>query len=351
MSNAKDSMYLLTGATGWLGRRLANAITKGDPDMADVGVGGRRLRCLVTAGESAAELLALGAEVVQGDIRDPEACAELCRDAEAGVLIHTAGVIHPPGRSRLFEEVNVGGTANLLNAARNFNIGRLVAISSNSPFGANPSRDHRFVENSPYNPYLGYGKSKWRMEQLLKSVMGLGRPQIVIIRAPWFYGPGQPARQNQFYSMIRKGAFPLMGDGGNMRSKAYVDSLAYGALLAANRPQAVGQCYWIADDRPYSMREIVETVRAVLAEDFGIEVSSRTLRVPSVIADAARIIDTALQAVGLYHQKAHVLGEMNLTIACDIGKAVRDLGYRPLVDLREGQRRSIAWSLDNGLEL
>jgi len=61
--------------------------------------------------------------------------------------------------------------------------------------------------------------------------------------------------------------------------------------------------------------------------------------------------DGLLQSVGLYHQKFHVLSEMNMTIACDITRAKEELGYRPLVELREGMRRSIAWCLDQGLEI
>jgi nucleoside-diphosphate-sugar epimerase len=56
-----------------------------------------------------------------------------------------------------------------------------------------------------------------------------------------------------------------------------------------------------------------------------------------------------LQSIGLYHQKMHVLSEMNKTIACDVGKAERELGYDPKVDLAEGMRRSMAWMLERGI--
>jgi nucleoside-diphosphate-sugar epimerase len=51
--------------------------------------------------------------------------------------------------------------------------------------------------------------------------------------------------------------------------------------------------------------------------------------------------------MGIYHQKIHVLSEMNKTIACTIAKAERELGYRPEVELEEGMRRSIAWCLQS----
>jgi nucleoside-diphosphate-sugar epimerase len=151
--------------------------------------------------------------------------------------------------------------------------------------------------------------------------------------------------------MIKNGKFPLLGDGSNRRSMGYVDSLAQGLLLCGGVPDAAGRTYWLADERAYPMSEIVATVKAVLKEDFGIAVSSTDLCLPSVIADIARIIDAGLQAAGLYHQKMHVLSEMNLTIACNISRAKAELGYSPLVDLREGMRRSIAWCLKQGYKI
>jgi nucleoside-diphosphate-sugar epimerase len=68
--------------------------------------------------------------------------------------------------------------------------------------------------------------------------------------------------------MIAEGRFPILGDGMQMRSMAYVDNLAR-AALAATAPRANGEAYWIADERPYAIAEIVDTVRSVLEDDFG----------------------------------------------------------------------------------
>ena len=150
--------------------------------------------------------------------------------------------------------------------------------------------------------------------------------------------------------MIKQGRFPIVGSGENRRSMGYTDNLAQGIMLAATHPAAAGETYWIADAAPYSMNQIVDTVRAVLRDDFGFSVSDKQMRVPGVVADVARLVDATLQAVGLYHQKFHVLSEMNLTIACDISKARRELGYAPEIELREGMRRSVAWCHEQGIE-
>jgi nucleoside-diphosphate-sugar epimerase len=338
-------LIAVTGATGWLGSRVLAALAGGN-------VKAGRIRALVATGESHKALIEAGIEVVQGDLRDRAALDALVAGCRDGLVIHLAGIIHPPGRTALFDEVNHRATLALHDAAAAAGVRRMVVMSSNSPFGANPSRDHRFTEESPYHPYMGYGRSKMLMEQgLLQRMRRDARPEVTILRAPWFYGPGQPPRQTLFFTMIRQGRFPLFGDGGNRRSMGYVDNLAEGILLASNHPAAAGQTYWLADERPYAMTEIVDTVRAILRDDFGMPVKEKTVHAPMFVADLARLADATLQAAGLYQQKIHVLSEMNLTIACDIAKAKRELGYAPRVELREGMRRSIAWCLERGLKI
>jgi nucleoside-diphosphate-sugar epimerase len=122
-------------------------------------------------------------------------------------------------------------------------------------------------------------------------------------------------------------------------------------MLAALSPRAAGQTYWIADKRPYSMNEIVDTVERLLEQEFHMTVAHKRLRLPGIAADIAGMVDGALQAVGMYHQKIHVLGEMNKTIACTVAKAERELDYRPEVALEEGMRRSIAWCLAQGISI
>ena len=128
------------------------------------------------------------------------------RTGARATLFHCAGVIHPGWNTRPFHAVNVRGAHNLIAAAEREGIGRLVAVSSNSPLGVNPAPDHVFDETAPYNPWMGYGKSKMGME---KAVMNAGIPWS-IIRPPWCYGVGQPPRQTLFFEMIRTGRTPIV---------------------------------------------------------------------------------------------------------------------------------------------
>ncbi len=339
---------IITGGSGWLGARVVEALTAGLPDVGLVTLGNYKMRALVPAGEDNGRLRARGVEVVTGDIRDSTALQALCADAEGALLIHLAGVIHPRNVAQ-FEAVNTQGAIDLMFAARRAGVRRAIVMSSNSPLGCNPHPNHRFTEESPYNPYMGYGRSKMLMEQALRAEIAARGPlEIVILRAPWFYGPDQPPRQTLFFQMIKNGRFPIVGAGANRRSMGYTDNLAQGVLLAATHEKAAGEIFWLADETPYTMNEIVETVGAVLRDDFGMTLKPNNIRIPDLIGDFATFADAALQSLGIYHQKIHVLSEMNKTIACEISKARQVLGYAPKIALREGMRRSVAWCLSNG---
>ncbi|MBX3025704.1 FAD-dependent oxidoreductase [bacterium] len=346
---------LVTGAPGWLGTRLVEVLLDGLPGVPALPPpdAGQVIRCLVHPALDPEPLRDRSPrlQTVSADIADPNAATALCADAAGAVLFHLAGVVHPTHGVAELERVNVDGTRYLLDAARRAGVRRVVAVSSNSPFGFNPGPEHVFDERAPYAPYMAYGRSKRRLEELVRAAQATGDLETVIIRPPWFYGPHQPARQTQFFRLIRAGRFPILGDGTQKRSMAHVDNICQGLLLAAATPAANGRAYWIADARPYAINEIVATVRRLLEDEFGLACARRQLRLPAMVATAAGLADGALQALGRYQQALHVLGEMSHTIACSIDAARRDLGYAPTVALEDGMRASIRWCLANGLAL
>jgi nucleoside-diphosphate-sugar epimerase len=347
-------LTLITGAPGWLGTRLVRVLLEGAPGLPAVSRPDpdRLIRCLVQPGADVSRLPTNGhLELVRGDLRNPQAVQQFCRQAEGATLFHCAGIVHPARRVRELFEVNVEGTRHLLQAAERAGIRRVVALSSNSPAGTNPRRDHRFDETTPYCPYLGYGRSKMLMEQVVNDYQARGSLETVVVRPTWFYGPDQPERQTTFFRMIGRGTVPLVGDGENLRSLTYVDNLCQALVLCEQTPAAQGQTYWVADRRPYSMNEIIDTVERLMEDEFGLPVAHGRLRLPSLAGKLAWLADALLQRAGLYHQKIHVLSEMDKTIACAIDKAERELGYSPVIELEEGMRRSLTWCLENGIAL
>ena len=338
---------VVTGAGGWLGTALMHALTDPDSHWRRTGP----IRALVTNRLEADRLRSLAAnlEPVVGDVTDPASLTGLFDGLDGEVdVIHTAGVIHPR-RVDEFERVNAAGTANVISLAAERRARRVVHVSSNSPFGANSHSGDRFRNDEPYNPYYGYGMSKMHAELAVAEAVE-GGLDAVIVRPPWFYGPHQPPRQTTFFKLVRTGRFPVIGNGDQMRSMVYVDNLVEGVLRAELVATPPGRGWWIADDHPYAVSEIVATVgRALTAEGF--EVKPNRVRLPAIAASVAEHGDAFLQARGRYNQQLHVLGEMAKNIACDITAARDELGYEPDVELEEGMRRSIRWCIEQGLEL
>jgi nucleoside-diphosphate-sugar epimerase len=330
---------VVTGASGWLGQNLVRALAPTRPHV----------RCLVPSAEEAPllELVGSNVETVVGDVRDPAALDRLFDGVDGASVFHAAAVIHPRKSTREFFDVNVGGTQLVLDRARRARARRVVHVSSNSPFGANRSPADVFDEDSQYNPYLGYGASKLEAEQLARRSHERGDVHTVIVRAPWFYGPHQPVRQTQFFAAIRRGRFPLVGDGTQRRSMAYTGNLVDALLLADAVGAAAGHAYWIADAHPYELREILATVRDALAAE-GLAVAGRQPRMPLAVAQLAARLDAFLQARGRYVQPLHVLGELKDTIACDISRARKELGYEPKTGLLAGMRASVRFCLKRG---
>ena len=346
------SLTLVTGVPGSLGTRFLHSLIYGLPDLPPgvMPVRNRRIRCLVKPGTTMLPLRAMvdKIEILEGDLRNADAVRAFCKNAAGATLFHCAGVIHPTRGVREFFDTNVEGTRRLLQAAEEAHVRRVVVVSSNSPMGANPHRSHLFDEGSPYHPYMGYGRSKMLMELVVQEYQARGKLETVIIRPPWFYGPDQPPRQTSFFRMIKNGTVPIIGGGENRRSMVYVDNLCYALLLAERVQQANGNIYWVADLRPYTMNEIVDTVEWLMEVEFRIPVSHRRVRLPHLFGEGATIVDQLTQRFGIYLQRIHVLSEMNKTIACSIAKAQRELEYEPLIELQEGMRRSLAWLIDNG---
>jgi len=339
---------VVTGATGWLGTALLHALTAEGARWGRPG----RIRALV---HRASEVLVTARispriDPVVADITRPRSLTQVFSDLEPGSfdVVHTAGIIHPPDVAT-FERVNAQGTRNVLQAARAAGVRRFVHVSSNSPFGTNPIPSEYFRREEPYAPYFGYGISKMEAELLVRDSIDDGL-DAVIVRPPWFYGPHQPARQTTFFTMVRTGRFPIVGDGRQRRSMVYVYHLVQGVVLAELVERPMYRAWWIADREPYPLEHVIQTVGEALRAE-GYEVAENSLRVPAFVGRFAEAADRVIQKSGRYVTQVHVLGEMDKTIAVDVSAAVDDLGYDPDTSLLDGMRRSIRWCRARGITL
>lgn len=332
---------IVVGAGGWLGqavlRGLVGGIT-GRDDLAGVSEDVKIIAADLPGALTGIESQDARVEKIAVDVCDSSTFERLNDYADNALIIHVVGIIHPKSVKQFFE-INHKGSVNFLRHMAGQGAKRAVVMSSNSPIGTNPYPEHVFDEKSQYNPYMGYGKSKMLLEKsLLEETFSM---EVVIIRAPWFYGVNQPARQKEFFEMIRNGKGPIVGSGNNRRSMVFTENLAQGIFLAAEKPGIDKEIFWVADERPYTMNTIIDTVERLMDDEFNLQCKHKRLRLPGLAAEVAYLIDKMMQSAGLYHPKIHVLSEMNKTIACSISKAKKELGYRPQVALEEGMRQSL----------
>jgi nucleoside-diphosphate-sugar epimerase len=332
-------LVLVTGAPGWIGSRFVELVVDGASDVPGFAADpSRRVRCLVYGGAAAS--LPPGVERVAGDLRDRATLAPFVRDAEGATLFHLGGLVIAP-RVQDFHDVNVTGTQNLLAVAAEAGVRRVVALSSNAVVGWNPRPDHVFDETAPPNPHLGYATSKAMMETALREASDAGRIETVTLRPCRFYGPGGPPERTRFYRMIRAGRLPLLAGGRARWSLSYVDNTCQALALAGASPVAAGRTYWIADRRPYALREIVDTVLRVMERDLRLAVRRPRIRLPALAGRVADVLDRGLQAFGIADPRVHALAHLQQESACTIARAERELGYAPTIDLEEGTRRTL----------
>ena len=326
----------ITGSNGWLGRQIVESLIENDPEVLEMEKSRKlKINCLINKNETDEffKKFRNKIKITKGDLRNAKTIKEFLHNSNKGLLIHAAGVIHPKN-IKDFYDINYIATSRLVERSIKKNIDKIIVISSNSPIGFNRNNKHLFNEKSPYNPYMNYGKSKKLMEEFLLEQTH--NANITIIRPPWFYGENMPDRQKLFYKMVISGRFPIIGDGLNVRSMANVKNICQGIFLAAIKKVSKGKIYWIADDKNLNMLEILDTIKNVFTNEFGIKVKKNFLQLPYFIGQIFEILDYSLQKINLYSQKIHVLSELNKNIACDISLAKKELNYKPKVDLYKG---------------
>lgn len=330
----KYMTVLVTGAPGWLGTRLIERLKEND----------KKVRALVLPTVDVSELKKIGVdEIVYGDITKKDSLNKAVDGIET--VFHCAGMIHPKlFRSKDFYMINRDGTKNLIDVSVNAGVKKFIYISSNSAQGVNVSRDRLMKESDKERPYTDYGKSKYMAEQIVKEFQALGKIDTVIIRPCWFYGPRLPKRMIKLMDMIKNGKVLLFGDGKNIRSMTHIDNLIDALMLVEKNKKAVGQTYWIADERPHTTIEIYEEI----AKNLGVK-NLKIRRTPKILSRVLEVFDILLGKFGIYEINIHVGGEMSRDIGCSIEKAKQELGYEPKVSFEEGIKDSVEWAKEQGL--
>ena len=103
--------------------------------------------------------------------------------------------------------------------------------------------------------------------------------------------------------MIRTEKVPIVGDGLNRRSMVFTENLVQGMILASTKEIASGETYWIADEAPYTMNEIIDTIESLLANEFSMECNYGRIKLPGFVSIIAEKLDALLQRHGALSSK------------------------------------------------
>ncbi len=283
---------LVTGGAGFIGSNLVDALlARGDEVTVVDDLSTGRLQNLDSA-------LAAGAELVELDIRDAAPLAALAAERKPEVVFHLAAQIDV--RKSLADPafdaaINVGGTANVLDAARAAETGRVVFVSTGGAiYGEGEGQDLPLDESAPIAPMSAYGQSKFAGEGYLALYERLYGISSVALRLGNVYGPRQDPLGEAgviaiFCGLLNSGGRPtVFGDGTQTRDYIYVGDVVSAALAAAGS-QVSGPIN-IGTGRETTVLELVDALAALGGgESFEPELApERTGEVQRIALDAAR---------------------------------------------------------------
>lgn len=308
---------VITGGAGFIGSACAVALMKRGDDVALIDsfntllygrdLKERNLEWVSSHGR---------ADLHELDIRDEERMRAVLERERPDVMLHLAAVagVRPSiQQPALYHDINVRGTAILLEAARDVGVERFVLASSSSVYGGNEKTP--FAEDDPVDqPVSPYAASKKALELIAHTHHHLYGGQMTCLRFFTVYGPRQRPEMaiHKFMALMDEGGeIPMFGDGTTGRDYTYIDDIVDGVLRAIDRP---------AGYRVYN-----------LGGDDVVELSDLIAALGEVTGNEPRVKQLPMQP-----------GDVLITNA-DLTRSRAELGYAPQTSIREGLAKMWAW--------
>jgi nucleoside-diphosphate-sugar epimerase len=308
-----DGPVLVTGANGFVGRALCNALA----------ASGRHVRRAVRT-----EAAGLENAIVVGD---------LCGSTDwSRALEGVSCVMHLAARTHVLSEtaadplaeyrrINVDGTATLARQAARAGVRRLVFLSSVKVNGE--ATVAPFTERDAPRPEDGYGISKWEAEQALARAIAENGMEFVVLRPPLVYGPGVGGNFLRIMRLVARGIPLPLASIANRRSLVYLGNLVGAIVTVADTPHAANRTFLVSDGEDVSTPDLVRAIAQALG------VSPRLLPCPL----AGLELGAAL--TGRRAELARLAGSLQVD-----GSALRDaLGWRPPYTFEQGLAETARW--------
>ncbi|TMK74010.1 MAG: NAD-dependent epimerase/dehydratase family protein [Actinobacteria bacterium] len=316
----------VTGGTGFIGGHVARMLRER----------GDEVRALVRSPDKGAALTELGCELVPGTLSNKDAIRagmEGCDAAIHGAAVYEVGI--PSSQHRTMYEANVIGTENVLRAALEAKLDRVVYISTVGAFG---NTKGQVVDESYQHPSAGYTsyyeETKVEAHRLATRLIAEEALPCVIVQPGGVYGPEDHSAVGRQMNQFLAGRMPLIAFPDLGFNMVHVDDVAAGVLLALDKGK-VGEAY-VLGGQITTMRELIQT----LARTAGKKAPTRTL--PTGVMKAMTPIGPI---VGKVMNQGPNLRELissadNVTFWAKHDKAIAELGYSPR-GLEQGLRDTL----------
>ena len=305
------STYLVTGGAGFIGSHLAEALTHRGQHV-------RVVDSLITGTRQNLDHLSTSCDFIEGDLADAAVCTAVVTGVD--YVLHQAAIPSVPRSVKdpvTSNRNNIDASLNLLVAARDAGVKRVVYAGSSSAYGDTPTLPKR--EDMPTDPLSPYALQKLVAEQYCRLFTRLYGLETVTIRYFNVFGPRQDPGSpysgviSLFAKALLEGRQPVIyGDGEQTRDFTYVANVVDGVLRAAEAPKVSGEVINVATGGRISLNELLRTMNQVAG--------------------------TNLEATHLEPRAGDVRDSQ-----ADITKARQLLGYTPRVSLADGLQKTLEW--------
>lgn len=310
---------LVTGATGFIGRRLVKALCDADIEV-------KALSRHSSVGDLVRNCPGGKIIPVEADLTQVASLDHVCADVDG--VCHLAGYAHAEdandeSAASIHRQITVNGTRLLLEQACREGVRRFIFVSSVKAMTEGGAEC--IDETAAALPVTEYGRAKLKAEQLVLDAGRDAEMHVCVLRLPLVYGPGVKGNLLRMIKAIDNGRFPPPPGVSNRRSMVHVDDVVRALRLAAEHPRANGEVYLVTDGRTYSTREIYVLIRRALG---GAEPRW------AVPAGALRAIAWMGDAIGRIQGRPFVFNSIMLEKLLGSAwysstKIERDLGFKP----------------------